>query len=76
MLFFLPSQPNRILFSSVENSAFWEFSNNFPALVDIDEAIWPTIENYIHATKFPNHPERMEEIRLIEKPTDILAIFR
>ncbi len=44
-----------------------EFSNFAPFGVDLDDAWWPTVENYYQAQKFAD-PELRKSIRKAEKP--------
>jgi len=44
-----------------------EFSNFAPCGIDLDDARWPTVENYYQAQKF-NDPELRKSIRKAEKP--------
>jgi hypothetical protein len=44
-----------------------EFSNFAPFGIDLDDAWWPTVENYYQAQKFTD-PELRKSIRKAEKP--------
>ncbi len=44
-----------------------EFSNFAPFGIDLDDAWWPTVENYYQAQKFAD-PELQKSIRKAEKP--------
>lgn len=45
-----------------------EFSNYFPAKITIDDKVWPTVEHYFQAQKFPSNPEYQEQIRVAKTP--------
>jgi hypothetical protein len=41
-----------------------EFSNFFPVKLSLDGSVWPTVEHYFQAMKFPANPEYQESIRI------------
>ncbi len=60
-----PAGEASVDFDSKQNK---EFSNAFPAKITIDEKVWPTVEHYFQAMKFPSNPEYQEQIRLAKTP--------
>ncbi|KAJ2994857.1 hypothetical protein HDV02_001269 [Globomyces sp. JEL0801] len=51
-----------------ERDLYGEFSNFYPATIEINNLIWPTTEHYFQAMKFIEHPMIVEEIRLLNTP--------
>ena len=47
---------------------FYEFSNFYPAEIDIDSKKYPTSEHYFQAMKFFPEEEIMEKVRLAKSP--------
>lgn len=46
-----------------------QFSNFYPAPIEIDGLSWPTTEHYFQAQKFTAHKAYMEEIRQAQHPS-------
>ena len=45
-------------------STYREFSNFYGAPMTIDGKVWPSVEHYFHAMKFPSDPAYQEQIRI------------
>lgn len=45
-----------------------EFSNFYPVTLNLADKVWPTVEHYFQAMKFPNHPDYQETIRVAKTP--------
>lgn len=45
-----------------------EFSNFWPAPIEIDGKVWPTTEHYFQKEKFPHNPAYQEQIRYARTP--------
>ena len=43
--------------------AFKELSNMYPVNITLDGKVWPSVEHYFHAMKFPDNEEYQETIR-------------
>ncbi len=52
-------------FDAKENK---EFTTYFPVKLTIDEKVWPSVEHYFQAMKFPENPDYQEQIRLAKTP--------
>lgn len=50
-----------------KSEAYSEFSNFAPFPIEIDGTIWPSVEHYYQAQKFPD-PALQEKIREAQKP--------
>ena len=57
-----------ILFYSHTKGPYVAFSNFSPHSFELDGAVWPTVEHYFQAAKFPG-TEHAEAIRLARTPT-------
>ena len=53
-----------------------EFSNAFAVPLVLDGRVWPTVEHYFQAMKFPTNPEYQEEIRVAKNPAKAKALGR
>lgn len=62
-----PAAPAVIEFSS-KTPQYKEFGNYFPVKLMIDGKMYPTVEHYYQAMKFPDHPEHQESIRMAKSP--------
>jgi N-glycosidase YbiA len=58
---------NDIKFYRVSKEPYDCFSNFYPSPIHIDEELWPTVEHYFQAMKFPHHKEIREIIRTTPK---------
>lgn len=43
-------------------------SNFYPSPIEIDGKVWPTVEHYFQAAKFPDCPAHQEQIRMARTP--------
>ncbi|KAI8802590.1 hypothetical protein BJ742DRAFT_858297 [Cladochytrium replicatum] len=66
---------NVILFYGRDN-AWGQFSNFYPAVIELDGKIWPTTEHYFQAQKFPDQPALMEKIRKATSPGGAASLGR
>ncbi len=60
-----PAGESSVDFDTKQNK---EFSNYFVAKMTIDGKVWPTVEHYFQAMKFPSNPEYQEQIRVAKTP--------
>ncbi|KAG9305438.1 hypothetical protein G9A89_021156 [Geosiphon pyriformis] len=51
-----------------QKNIYGEFSNFYPAPINLDGQEWPTTEHYFQAQKFNSNPEIVEYIRNIGSP--------
>jgi ribA/ribD-fused uncharacterized protein len=58
-----------VYFNATKLNEYKEFDNRFPSPFTLDGKIWPTVEHYYQASKFPTLPEFQEEIRLMPTAT-------
>lgn len=56
-----PPKEEPISFYSTSEK-FKEFSNLFPSKITIDGKVYPSVEHYFQAMKFPNNPDYQEQI--------------
>jgi DNA-directed RNA polymerase II subunit RPB2 len=69
----LPSQPPvppgvQVIEFDAGSKDYKQFGNFFPVKLMLDGKIWPTVEHYFQAMKFPSNPEYQEMIRLAKTP--------
>ncbi len=51
-----------------KSTKYKEFGTYHPVKLVIDDKIWPTVEHYFQAMKYPNNPAYQEEIRKAKTP--------
>jgi N-glycosidase YbiA len=64
-----------ILFYSHTVGPYVAFSNFSPHPFELDDAVWPTVEHYFQAAKFPGS-EHAEAIRLARSPREAKRLGR
>ena len=52
-----------LYFNAMNITTFKELDNRYPAKFTLDGKLWPTVEHYYQAMKFPTLPEFQEQIR-------------
>ncbi|MBI3442215.1 MAG: NADAR family protein [Candidatus Sungbacteria bacterium] len=45
-------------------------SNFYPSPIEIDGKVWPTVEHYFQAAKFPDYPAYQQRVREARTPDD------
>lgn len=60
-----------IYFNAAKINTFKELDNRYPVSITIDGKVWPSVEHYYQAMKFPELPELQEQIR--QAPSAIAA---
>jgi ribA/ribD-fused uncharacterized protein len=63
----VPPSSDSIVFYS-KNPQYREFSNFYPANITIDGKLYPSVEHYFQAAKFPDTPDYAETIRVAKTP--------
>ena len=60
------------------NSSYYEFSNFYRSPIKVldDDRIWPTVEHYYQAMKFPHLPDYQVTIHQAKSPTEAAKLGR
>lgn len=70
------SQDTSVLDFSEKTPEYNVFGNFFPVKLLIDGKVWPTVEHYFQAMKFPTNVEYQEEIRSAKTPAKAKSLGR
>ena len=67
------TMPDAIFFYEL-GKPYYEFTNFYPAEINIDRYAYPTTEHYFQAQKFIGYPKIMESIRTSKSPREAYTI--
>jgi len=74
----VPEYPpgTQIIDFTAATKEYKEFTTYFPVNLAINDKVWPSVEHYFQAMKFPDNAEFQERLRLTDKPAEVKRLAK